>query len=186
MPSAPNLFWALGKHAALGYSPFGIEDLPEDHPLGKAYEQLRGMIPVLTKYQAEGKVMPVMETGEGPQNVSFGGYQMAIRFGGGRGPGGGAPPPQPPPGQSPPANYALIVNTAADEFLFLGSPLSVTFTPDSAGPKNAAIGTVDEGRYDAGKWIPGRRLNGDETASGNRLVLRNPNLAVRIRLYRHD
>jgi beta-galactosidase GanA len=29
------------------------------------------------------------------------------------------------------------------------------------------IATVDEGHYQDGKWIAGRRLNGDETDQGN-------------------
>ena len=64
--SVPNLFWAIGNHAALGYSPFGIESLPEDTPLASAYRVLDGMMPVLTKYQAEGKVMPVVQETAGP------------------------------------------------------------------------------------------------------------------------
>jgi hypothetical protein len=192
--SNSNLFWAIGQHAALGYSPFGIEDLSEDNPLGKAYEVLRGMIPVLTKYQPEGKVMPVMEGTERTQSISFGGYKMAISFGGGRGPGRAPPQPQPAPAQpgqqAPPQaqqlNYGLIVNTAPDEFLFVGSGMSVTFSPDSPGPKFAAIGAIDEGHFEAGKWIPGRRLNGDESGGGKRFSVRGPGLVMKIRLYRHD
>jgi hypothetical protein len=187
--SIPNLFWAIGQHAALGYSPFGIENLSEDHPLGKAYEVLRGMVPVLTKYQPEGKVMVVVEGTERSQTVSMGGYKLAVSFGGGgrRGP---APPTQPPPQAPPqapePANYGLIINTAPDEFLFVGTGISVVFSADSPGPKIAGIGALDEGRFDGGKWIPGRRLNGDESGGGNRLSLRDLGLVMKIRLYRHD
>lgn len=184
--SVPNLFWAIGQHAALGYSPFGIENLAEDHPLGKAYEVLGGMIPMLTKYQAEGKVIPVMQGAERTQSISFGGYKMAIAFGGGgRGAGGGAPPPATPPTQEP-AGYGLIVNTAPDEFLFVGTGMTVTFATDSPGPKFAGIGIIDEGRFQGGKWIPGRRINGDESGSGNRLSVRTLDLAMKIKLYRHD
>jgi len=34
-------FWAIGQHATLGFSPFGIEDVSEAHPLAKAYKVLR-------------------------------------------------------------------------------------------------------------------------------------------------
>jgi hypothetical protein len=83
-------------------------------------------------------------------------------------------------------NYGLIVNTAPDEFLFVGSGMSVTFSPDSPGPKFAAIGAIDEGHFEAGKWIPGRRLNGDESGGGKRFSVRGPGLVMKIRLYRHD
>lgn len=187
--SIPNLFWAIGQHAALGYSPFGIENLSEDHPLGKAYEVLRGMVPVLTKYQPGGKVMVVVEGAERSQTVSMGGYKMAINFGGGgrRGPAPATqPPPQAPPQAPEPANYGLIINTAPDEFLFVGTGMSVAFSADSPGPKIAGIGIIDEGRFEGGKWIPGRRLNGDESGGGNRLSLRGLGLVMKIRLYRHD
>jgi hypothetical protein len=192
--SVPNLFWAIGQHAALGYSPFGIENLAEDHPLGKAYEVLGGMIPVLTKYQAEGKVIPVMQGAEPTQSISFGGYKMAVSFGGGgRGAGRGAPSPAQPaagragqPAAQEPAGYGLVINTAPDEFLFVGTGMTVTFATDSRGPKFAGIGIIDEGRFQGGKWIPGRRINGDESGSGNRLSVRTLDQVMKIRLYRHD
>jgi hypothetical protein len=188
--SLPNLFWAIGQHAALGYSPFGIENLSEDHPLGRAYEALRGMIPVLTKYQPEGKVMPVMQGTERTQSISFGGYKMAIAFGVGRGPGQALPQPpqaqQGPPQTQEPAGYGLIINTAPDEFLFVGTGMTVTFSTDSPGPTFAGIGIIDEGRFEAGKWIPGRRINGDESGSGNRLSVRSLGQVMKIKLYRHD
>jgi hypothetical protein len=181
--SVPNLFWAIGQHAALGYSPFGIEDLAEGHPLGRAYEVLGGMIPVLTKYQAEGKVIPVMQGTERTQSISFGGYKMAIAFGGGgRGPVG---PPSAPQTQEA-AGYGLIVNTAPDEFLFVGTGMTVTFSTDSPGPKFAGIDIIDEGRFQGGKWVPGRRINGDESGSGNRLSVRALTQVMKIKLYRHD
>jgi hypothetical protein len=30
------------------------------------------------------------------------------------------------------------------------------------GSSRVAVGTIDEGRYVKGRWVPGRRLNGDE------------------------
>ena len=198
-----NLIWAIGEHAALGYSPFGIENLNEDNPLAQAYEVLGNMIPVLTKYQAEGKVKAVLQGDETTQTVSFGGYQLNISFGGGgRGGGGrgGAAPqaaPQPAAGQQPAApgprpqptsrGYALIVNTGPDEFLVAGSGLSMRFRAEAPGPQVTAIGIIDEGRYSKGQWIPLRRINGDESSSGSNLSLSGSAMAIRkVKLYRHD
>jgi hypothetical protein len=61
--------------------------------------------------------------------------------------------------------FAMIVNTAPDEFLFIGSNLAPSFAVDSPGTK-AVIASKDEGRYEKGKWIPDRRLNGDEAGRG--------------------
>jgi hypothetical protein len=40
----------------------------------------------------------------------------------------------------------------------------VIFRP--VGKTRRGVGTVDEGVFRDGKWIPGRRLNGDETDQG--------------------
>ena len=56
--------------------------------------------------------------------------------------------------------------TGKDEFLGVGKGFRVSFIPvDSKGPK-VGIAAVDEGAFEDGKWIPGRRLNGDENDQG--------------------
>ena len=183
--SVPNLFWAIGKHAALGYSPFGIESLPEDTPLAAAYKILEGMMPVLMKYQAQGNVVAVVqETANQPsQEVSIGGYTLRFTFGrGGRGPAA-----QPANASSGPEGFALVLNVAPDEFVMAGQGVSMTATPETAGPKTAGFGSIDEGQYEKGMWIPGRRLNGDESGGGIRASLRGPQIGIlKIRLYRYD
>ncbi len=186
--SAPNLFWAIGNHAALGYSPFGIENLPEDTPLAGAYKTLEGMMPVLTKYQAEGKVAAVGQenVGERSQEISLGGYRLNFTFGGGRGPAANPAGQAPRPAQ-PNLGFALVLNTAPDEFVLAGEGVSLTAVPDTPGPKIAGFGSIDEGRYEKGAWIPGRRLNGDESGGGSRASLRGPEIGIlKIKLYRYE
>ena len=186
--SVPNLFWAIGKHAALGYSPFGIESLPEDTPLASAYKTLGGMMGLLTKYQAEGKVASVVQESAEQRNqtISMGGYKLNFSFGGGG--RGTAPLPatqQPPTLQN--LGFALIINTAPDEFTLVGQGFSMTATPDDPGPKIAGFGSIDEGHYEKGVWIPGRRFNGDESGGGNRASIRGTTIGVlKIKLYRYE
>jgi hypothetical protein len=45
--------------------------------------------------------------------------------------------------------------------------IDVTFHPATPGPALVGIEAVDEGEYRNGSWVPGRRLNGDETFSGS-------------------
>ncbi|MBZ5585463.1 MAG: DUF5597 domain-containing protein [Acidobacteriia bacterium] len=192
--SVPNLFWAIGRHAALGYSPFGIESLPEDTPLGPAYKTLAGMIPVIAKYQAEGKVTAVVQdqADQRTQEISFGGYKFSFAFSaGGRGlPQAQAQAAQAAGGRGMPQEnrgFALIVNTAPDDFVIAGQGFSLTFAPDTAGPKVAGIGTIDEGRYEKGVWIPGRRINGDENGGGTRMQMRGQGVGIqKVKLYRYD
>ena len=187
--SVPNLIWAIGQHAALGYSPFGIEELPEDTPLGAAYKDLGGMMPIITKYQAEGKVTAVVQdqADQRGQEISFGGYKLAFSFSAS---GRGVQTPTVPGGRGMSQDnrgYALVVNIAPDEFLLFGQGVSVSFAPATPGPKIAGIGYIDEGRYEKGAWIPGRRINGDENGGGTRLSLRGQGIGIqKIRLYRYE
>ncbi len=57
-------------------------------------------------------------------------------------------------------------NTAPDEFIFIGSNGVPTFELDSPGTARVAVAAKDEGRFENGKWVGGRRLNGDESGSG--------------------
>lgn len=61
--------------------------------------------------------------------------------------------------------FGLIINTGPEEFLLFGSNVNPNFAPES-GSGRIVVGTKDEGRYEKGKWIPGRRLNGDEAGRG--------------------
>lgn len=177
-----NLFWALGNHSALGWAIFGIDDLNENSQVAKAYGVLGEMLPQLAGWQAAGKVAGVLlADGEDQQILSLGGYKVTISRSRMRGPGGQAAATQPPSattataplgaggasfgGRAMPEDtrpFGLVINTARDEFLIIGSDLSPGFSAESPESNKAAIGSIDEGRYEKGSWIPGRRLNGDE------------------------
>jgi len=70
----------------------------------------------------------------------------------------------------PPRFSGLIIMLSKDEFLVAGSGLIVTFAPRS-GNAVAGIASLDEGVFADGKWVPGRRLNGDQSHQGRHLHL---------------
>jgi Domain of unknown function (DUF5597)/Beta-galactosidase len=170
-----NLFWALGNDAALGWSPFGVEDLNPEGQVAQAYKLLSGFLPQLAAWQAAGKVRSLLVLdGENPQPVSLGGYKVTLsrpRMPLSDAPGQKSTRAAELPGavslnsRSMPNDtrpFALVVNTAPNEFLFIGANGDPTFAPDSPGPSRVTVVSRDEGRYDSGTWVPGRRLNGDE------------------------
>jgi len=61
----------------------------------------------------------------------------------------------------------LIIAMGPDEFLGAGFGFRVRFNGLPPGPALAGIAAVDEGQYQDGQWVAGRRLNGDETGRGN-------------------
>jgi hypothetical protein len=64
----------------------------------------------------------------------------------------------------PSTGYAMFIATGPDEFTVMGSGVRITMRPNTPGPKTACLLTVEEGRYTDGRWVAGRRLNGDDTS----------------------
>jgi len=72
----------------------------------------------------------------------------------------------------------LIIQVGADEFYAAGNNITLTPTVSSGtpGPEHAGIGTIDEGIFEDGRWIPIRQLSGDEAGGGDYVNLRtHPN-----------
>jgi hypothetical protein len=60
----------------------------------------------------------------------------------------------------------MIIADGNDAFLGVGKGFRVSFTPRPESGPQAGVGAITEGRFDDGKWVPGRRLNGDEDDQG--------------------
>ena len=71
-----------------------------------------------------------------------------------------------------------------DEYFIIGDSLNVTFTPNGPGPEQVGLGTIEEGSFVDGKWVPGRRLAGDDTEQGETSSVRVIG-ALRVTLYRY-
>jgi hypothetical protein len=169
-----NLFWALGNHSALGWAIFGIDDLNEKSQVAKAYSILGEFLPQLAEWQAEGRVAGVLlQTGEEKQEINLGGYKITItkpRVWGtsaetapataSLGLGGVAAGSRAMPDDTRP--FGFVINTSPDEFLFIGSGFVPAFSSPAGESEKVVIGWIDEGTYRDGKWVQGRRLNGDE------------------------
>ena len=67
--------------------------------------------------------------------------------------------------------------------------VEVTFSPNTPGAPIAGTLSIDEGTYVDGRWVPGRRLNGDENGQGKFLRLGGGNsrnvIIQRVKLYRY-
>ena len=175
-----NLFWAVGHDLALGYSPFGIEDVIHYIPLASAYATLGELAPMILKYGPEGKVSAVIEGNEASVKhfqettglaINFGGLQSLLS-GGHKDQAAQKDLPPAPTGDmesftKPEADkrgFALVIQNAPDAFIIAGSKVLLTNS-------DRQLGTVDEGAFNKGEWVANRRLNGDETFSGNFVML---------------
>lgn len=164
---AANIFYAAGEHAALGFSPFGIDSVsardkngPES--LADSYAALAEIMPILLAQQGSGpdvngnaKTHGFLLDKEHPSiDFNLGDYIAHVSldeiF-----------------GYRSEKGFGLIIQTGPQEFLGAGKGFRVSFTMSRKAEPHVGIGYIDEGHYVDGKWVVGRRLNGDEDDQGN-------------------
>jgi hypothetical protein len=164
---AENVFYILGEHAAIGFSPFGIDnwatpatgDQAEKEKSGEdalrvSYDAIASVAPMLLEAQSKGDVHGFVLDKSRPEALFvMQGYEVEVSldeiF-----------------GNHAEDGYGMILATGPDAFLGLGKGFRVKFAPRDSGAKRVGIGTIDEGRFENGKWMAGRRLNGDENDQG--------------------
>jgi Domain of unknown function (DUF5597)/Beta-galactosidase len=155
---ARNMFLAIGEYHAIGTSPFGIDSLypPEDAPVRASYALLRQLAPLILAHQSTDRMIGFRLDAEHPTIVrQLGAYELEITLAHGF-------------GYSIEHGYGLLIASGPDAFIGAGYGFQVSFRPTTPGPARVGIASVDEGAYQDARWVPGRRLNGDETASGER------------------
>lgn len=152
---AANVFYALGEEAGLGFSPFGIDDeMDPKGPLALSYELIAKIAPLILVHQSANDVQGfVLDKNRPAVDFTMQGYTVHVTLDGIF--GGHAE-----------SGFGLIWRDGPDEFAGAGKGFKVTFTPRAASDPHVGIGAVDEGDFVDGKWVPGRRLNGDENDQG--------------------
>lgn len=173
---------------ALGFSPFAIESIenPGDaSALAASYRILGQLAPLLLEQQGRGTVTAVLLDKESPtQEVKLGEHRLLLRHDytwEWSGPARLAP--------IWPRAAAVIISTGSREYIVAGSGVIATFAPEPpiAGVWGGVWGIerIEEGRFQNGKWIAGRRLNGDKNHQGRHLRLPAGEFGIqRIWLYR--
>ncbi|MET3535744.1 GH35 family beta-galactosidase [Chryseobacterium limigenitum] len=186
-------FYAFGEHDAIGYSPFSIENNSESGSkrLSEAYSKLKQLMPVLTKYQGQGQSKGLLFDQKNTERmINYDDLKITARhfF--------SLPwDPRSKDGSIWPEGGGLILRLAKDEYIVAGSGIVVEFDKENEkkeiqtkdlgedgfaaqggknqtqntwnGGKRVGIGSVDEISIDeTGKFIPIRRLNGDQTHQG--------------------
>jgi len=165
---AANAFYGIGQHAAIGYSPFGVnhvENWGEDRsggetpgavenvPLAKAYATLAQMTPLILDAQAKGTIGAAwLNTQQAQDDISVGNYTAHIELLRNRRSGALAAS----------LGYAIVISTGPDEYFVAGRNVQVTFSPDTPGPQIAGLADAETGKFVKGRWIAGRKMNGDD------------------------
>ena len=149
---AANAFLALGKYGAIGYSPFGIEDKKNENvPLSKAYAVLSQLSPLIAEHQGNGTMSAaLLKPGMANPHIKLGNYTIQVELRKTRG-----------SKVLPDIGYGIFIAVAPNEYIIAANDIEVTFLPNSSD-SIAGLMLVEEGKFANGKWIPERRLNGDE------------------------
>jgi beta-galactosidase GanA len=167
---AANVFYAVGEQAALGFSPFAIDGAvmrpPAPEPvsttpgpprrapeLAASYSTIASLAPLIEEQQTKGNVHGFVLDKDHPSvDFDMNGYIVHVSldsiF-----------------GFHTESGFGLIVATGPEEFTGAGMGFRVSFSAHSA--LHVGLASVDEGEFKDGKWVPRRRLNGDENDQGS-------------------
>jgi len=194
-------FYAIGQHAAMGFSPFGIDSIGQNAspsfstfgidsigyipPVRESYAVLAGLMPTITKFQPEGKVIGLLQDKTDRETKQLAGYNLEVNYSS--------------KDKNGQPGYGLVIATAADEFMVAGAGIGIHFSGATAGPKHTGILAIDEWVSEpiksmlssktsrVGHLVKGRRMNGDENAGGWRLELPPGKPTIQqINLYRYE
>ena len=184
--AAARAWWVIAQHGGLGFAPFGIERLRENHPLAATYRLLRQLLPAITEAHGTSHMIGIYRQGneENPGLVDLGDYRIRIAY------ETRLPPNHPPVG-------GLVIQTGADEFLVAGYGFGFQFQAKAPGPRHTQVQSVELGHFDeAGRWVHELWLNGDETGANwmprippsmaNEYLGNNRPMILRVKVYRHD
>ncbi len=169
--AAANALYAVGRHHALLFAPFGIDDLDVAHPLAATYEALAGLVPLLCEAVGTSRLTGFLQQADEEKwTAEMGRFRFNVRTNGtlaaGRVPGA-----------------AVLLQVTDDEFVAVGQNLIFTFEPLDPALKTGEVLDLDVGAFRSGQWVPGRRLNGDETYHGTGVWLRETLTTQRFRLH---
>jgi hypothetical protein len=209
---AANAFYAIGQQRAIGYSPFGFDNVArlqgfdpdspqppasqpppdvEALPFSVSYKMLAQLAPYILEHQANGTIAAASLNRQNPdRQIKLGGYVLDV----------GLPRNRRTPNAVPDlTGYGIFMATGPDEFLLAGNNLQITFTPDTSGPPIAGIARQENGHFENGKWVVTRYLGGDDSVlrydiatvadmgqSGSGVRLSAPDRGIqRVKLYRY-
>ena len=165
---ACNAAFLIGEMGGIGYSPFGFDRdalSPDNKTFTEFYNKVAEASGIILDAQAEGRIRASWVKGSNPTHVKeelvLGDYRIVCELVCESHRNGGAP--QLIGGAYNPddSGYAIAVQLSDDELLFLGSNIRITFLPKE-GDSVVGLARVAEGRFENGKWIEGRILNGDQ------------------------
>lgn len=181
--SAANVFYAIGKHNALGFSPFGIEDLfappsaDSDSTsnnetglyLAQSYKLLGSMMNIIHKYRGTDKMTGFLQNNNNGCIIPLSEYDLKLTY------------LQPEEGK--PISGGIVIEVSVNEFILAGMGFTAEFLPKCGEKAKVGYIRIEEGTFENNNWIRRRVLNGDEAMRIS--VGRYPG-AIRVEMYKYE
>ena len=181
---AAKALFVFGRYEAIGFSPFSIEstEQPEEEPLGKIYNLINQMTPLITANHGKGKIKGVLLDKEKKETVfQLGDYEFKVKH-------------------SYTLGYeaeskneiwetagAVFIQTGDREFYIAGFGVVITFKNIKQPILNTGILKVDEGKFVNGEWQIIRHMNGDQTHQGRHVRAFVKDISIqRFELYNYE
>ncbi|MGO4374871.1 DUF5597 domain-containing protein, partial [Paenibacillus sp. MCAF20] len=169
--SATNVFYALGKHNALCFSPFGIEDflappvnLEESGIdigfltalnidasafiengtgpyLAQSYKLLGNMLGIIQRNRGTGKMTGFLENHDKGCILPFAKFDLKITY--------------MPRTEGKPISGGLVIEVSDEEFILAGVGFSVQFLPKRGERSQVGIIKIEEGTFENNEWKRG-------------------------------
>lgn len=173
-----NLFWAIGNHAAIGYSMFGAEDGRVGNQMSEAYQILGNASTYVANAQADSRIASVLLRESESESVTHFGLIQVKASGAFAGLArfvevAGLDLELRPfdskseleelsvsiPSKSDERPFGIIIQDSELEYTLIAKGIKLEF---SHAFKTLEIDRIQEGTFKTGEWIPERELNGDE------------------------
>lgn len=192
--AASRLAYCIGHYHAMGYSPFGFDDIGKPFTMVQGFlfgmdvndpalktpqdfseyawfgKTLSAMMPLIAKAYGTSSLQALCAEKKQDENcMDFGKIRIAAIF------------------EHPYLNFkgngvALALQITEEEYYLIGYQTSLSLLPGDA--KNMDILEFEEGEFVDGKWKRGRRLNGDE---GTSLMMMEPRLfRIKVQTYNDE
>jgi hypothetical protein len=143
-------FYALGRHNAIGFSPFGIDTLTETNVLRDYYSVLDSLLPIISTHQGQNTINGFMQyQDEKTTEFNIGDFEAQIHY-------------RSEVKEKPGAG--IIIALTPDTFVMAGVNYEIRFGSGHAKPGSTSWLSIDEGEFRNGRWTHMRRLNGDEAS----------------------
>jgi beta-galactosidase GanA len=180
-----NAFFSFGEIDSFGFSPFSIESLGDaPNALSRSYAVLEQLSPLLLEARGRGRLggfrATINEDGsviDSPVKKKLGGIEFTVTF---------IDPWTPRDKQTIADHGGLVIHAGGEDFWFAGQGIAITFKGADGGAPLVGIDVAEEGEFVEGRWVAGRRLNGDQTHQGRHVRLPPGNAQIqKVRFYRY-